>query len=131
MSGLEWIVEAHGCHPRALADAAKLRELFACLVRDLKLRPVAETQWHQFPASDSAAGGITGLCLLAESHLACHTFPEHGSLCLNLFCCKPRPVWDFEDYLRDHFGASLVTVRLLERAYAVEVASAHPGRGRS
>jgi S-adenosylmethionine decarboxylase len=119
MSGIEWIVEAHGCEPSALADIDKLRALFARMIGDLGLRPVAEVQWHQFPAP----GGITGLCLLAESHLACHTFPEHGSLCLNLFCCKPRPEWDFAGYLKTHFGADAVEVRRLERAYAPALSS--------
>jgi S-adenosylmethionine decarboxylase len=134
MNGLEWIVEAHGCNPNTLADSERLRDLFARMVLDLKLRPVAETQWYQFPASDSAPGGITGLCLLAESHLACHTFPEHASLCLNLFCCKPRSAWDFDGYLRVNFGAESVTVRLLEREYAAEpmlAAMATSTKGRS
>lgn len=69
--------------------------------------------WHQFPGS----GGITGLCLLSESHLACHTFPEHQSLCLNLFCCVPRAEWQFEQELRKRFGASEVSVRKLTRFY--------------
>jgi S-adenosylmethionine decarboxylase len=124
MSGIEWIVEAHGCDPRALADIDELRALFAGMIADLGLRPVAEAQWHQFPATaDSGSGGITGLCLLAESHLTCHTFPEHGSLCLNLFCCKPRPDWDFAGYLKTHFGAGAVEVRRLERAYAPALTS--------
>jgi S-adenosylmethionine decarboxylase len=123
MNGIEWIVEAHGCEPRALADVDLLRALFARMIEDLGLRPVADTQWHQFPASlDSISGGITGLCLLAESHLACHTFPEHGSLCLNLFCCKPRPEWDFAGYLKTHFGAEVVEVRRLERTYIAATA---------
>ena len=117
MTGMEWIVEAHGCDPQSLADASKLRGLFAQMISEIGLRPVGEAQWHQFPATSSGLGGITGLCLLAESHLAVHTFPEHGSLCLNLFCCKPRADWDFAGYLKQHFGAQSVEVRKLERDY--------------
>jgi len=113
MSGIEWVVEAFGCSSQSLRDVAVLRILFSSIIREMKLRPVAESQWHQFPGT----GGITGLCLLAESHLACHTFPEHGSLCLNLFCCVPRAEWDFETILRQLFEANSVSVRRLQRPY--------------
>lgn len=113
ISGCEWVIEALGCEAGLLKDPAALRGLFADLITGLSLHPVAETQWHQFPGP----GGITGLCLLAESHLACHTFPEFGSLCLNVFCCKPRPDWDFVSYLKKNFSAREVRVRQLERPY--------------
>jgi S-adenosylmethionine decarboxylase len=120
MTGLEWIVEAHGCDSQSLAEMPKLRALFETMIAQIGLRPVGEAQWHQFPATPGTRqpGGITGLCLLAESHLAVHTFPEHGSLCLNLFCCKPRADWDFAGHLKQHFGAQSVEVRKLERDYS-------------
>ena len=113
MHGREWVVEAHGCDPGALADVAKLQALFARLTDGLSLRIVQEPAWHQFPVT----GGVTGLCLLAESHLACHTFPEYRSLCLNLFCCRPRDDWDFEGDLQREFGATAVRVRRIDRPY--------------
>jgi S-adenosylmethionine decarboxylase len=112
--GVEWIVEAHGCSPRTLSELPLLKRLFSQVINDLRLHPVGEIQWHQFPGS----GGITGLCLLSESHLACHTFPEHGSLCLNLFCCRQREEWPFRRKLTELFGAESVAVRRIERPYA-------------
>src|SRR6266568_2742466 len=113
MNGIEWVVEAFGCSSQALRDSATLENLFLRMIAEMNLRPVGPTQWHQFPGT----GGITGLCLLAESHLACHTFPEHGSLCLNLFCCVPRAEWDFETILRHLFDADSISVRRLQRPY--------------
>ncbi|MGH9665921.1 MAG: S-adenosylmethionine decarboxylase family protein [Bryobacteraceae bacterium] len=116
MCGREWVVEAHGCEPSALQDLPRLQALFAQLTEDLALRAVEEPRWHTFPG----AGGVTGLSLLAESHLACHTFPEYGSLCLNVFCCSPKPDWRFRDYLTREFGANSVCVRRIERPYHAE-----------
>jgi S-adenosylmethionine decarboxylase len=113
MHGVEWVVEAWGCRAAPLRDRRALQLLFESLIADLQLRTVGAAMWHQFPGS----GGITGLCLLSESHLACHTFPEHQSLCLNLFCCVPRAEWQFEQELRKRFGASEVSVRKLTRCY--------------
>jgi S-adenosylmethionine decarboxylase len=113
--GTEWVIEAHNCDPATLSDPAAMRGLFDGLIEGMALNPVAETQWHQFPG-----GGITGLALLQESHLACHTFPEYGSLCLNVFCCRPRPDWDFAGQLSREFGAGSVQVRRLDRPYLAQ-----------
>ena len=107
-------MEAHGCAAEVLADAPRLRALFERLIADMNLHSVGEAAWHQFPNT----GGLTGLSLLEESHIACHTFPEYGTLCLNVFCCRPRADWDFETNLKAAFGASAVQVRRLERPYA-------------
>lgn len=114
MTGHEWVVEAHGCDPGRLASLPALQALFDAMVAELALHPVAPAQWHRFPAP----GGITGMLLLAESHLTVHTFPEHGSLCLNLFCCTPRAAWPFAERLAALVGATDVRLRELVRDYA-------------
>jgi len=124
MHGREWLVEAHGCDPVRLADPGVLARVFERMITDLELHPVAPAQWHRFPGP----GGVTGMCMLAESHLACHTFPEFGSLCLNLFCCRPRPEWDYRAHLADLLGAGDVRVRAVDRPYgAVLVPSIEGG----
>ena len=115
--GCEWVVDAHGCDPVRVADLATLRALFACIIGELCLTSVADAIWHVFPAP----AGITGLVPLAESHLTIHTFPEHRSACINLFCCRERAEWPWSERLRAHLGATHVVVRRLDRRYASAV----------
>jgi S-adenosylmethionine decarboxylase len=112
--GCEWVVDARGCDPARVGDLVTLRTLFALILDELRLTPIAGAVWHVFPPP----GGITGLVPLAESHLTIHTFPEHGSLCINLFCCTPRTEWVWAERLKEHVGATEVEVRRLERRYA-------------
>jgi S-adenosylmethionine decarboxylase len=109
--GVEWVVDAVGCRPELLRDMAALRRVCEKLIAQLELRVVGEGVWHQFPGP----GGVTGLFLLTESHLACHTYPESGIATFNLYCCRTRPPWRWEEELRTGLGAARVRVQSLVR----------------
>jgi S-adenosylmethionine decarboxylase len=110
--GAEWLVDAAGCRPDSLVNPVLLRDLFDRVIRDLDLHPLDAARWHVFPPP----GGMTGFVVLSESHLACHTYPEHGILTLNLYCCRPRPEWPWRERLQEMFGATSVTVRTVQRS---------------
>ncbi|MBX3604365.1 MAG: adenosylmethionine decarboxylase [Piscinibacter sp.] len=90
MQGLHLTADLHGCAAdrAALTDAAALRALCLASVAAAGLTPVGEL-FHRFaPAAPGAAAGITGVVLLAESHLAVHTWPEQGAVTLDVYVCN-------------------------------------------
>jgi S-adenosylmethionine decarboxylase len=109
--GTEWLIEASGRDAEALRDLVRLRRVFERAVRELELRVVGEPLWHKFPGE----GGATGLAMLTESHLACHTYPEFGAATFNLYCCRERPEWPWAERLREMLGAESVSVRRVRR----------------
>lgn len=108
--GTEWLIEATGCNTRALRDETAIQAVMSHLIDDLGLKTVGSV-WHTFDGE----GGVTGLIALTESHLACHTYPEHGIATFNLYCCRTRPEWKWETYLRRLLGASWVSITKIER----------------
>ena len=116
-TGTEWMIDAHGCRPDALRSQAVLADLFQRVIGDLALNPVGPASWHTFPGE----GGVTGVMLLSESHLTCHTFPESGFAAFNLYSCRPRPRWPWEARLADLLGAREVHVRAAARGAMVSV----------
>lgn len=108
--GTEWLIEATGCDAEKLRDEAALRSVFDSIITDLGLKAI-DGIWHKFPGE----GGVTGLVALTESHLACHTYPEHGTATFNLYCCKTRPEWDWKTQLSAALKAGQVNVTKIER----------------
>lgn len=112
--GSEWVVDAYGCKSDALRSLETLQRLFDRIVEDLRLHPVADPVWRVFPG----AGGVSGMLMLSESHLTCHTYPEHGVAAFNLYCCCPRPPWSWEEQLSAALGAQATTTTVIDRGEA-------------
>ena len=121
--GTEWLIEAAVCDPAKLRNEILLRALVDRVIADLGLK-VVDTLWHSFPD----AGGVTGMAMLTESHLTCHTYPEHGTATFNLYCCRTRPEWDWETNLKPILDAQTVSVTRIERG---EIKIEDPGSKRS
>jgi spermidine synthase len=49
---------------------------------------IVDEKYHVFPDWQGHPGGITGAVLLAESHLAIHTWPERRGVTLDVYVCN-------------------------------------------
>ena len=110
-AGVEWVVDANGCDPARLRSRAVLEPLLHAVITDHGLTIVGAPVWHDFPGH----AGVTAIYLLAESHLSCHTYPEHGLAAFNLYCCRECPDWPWQERLADVLGARQVRLQRIAR----------------
>lgn len=91
MQGLHLTADLRGCDPTrpAMTDVDALRTLCLQAVGAAGLQPVGEL-FHRFVLAAGTPGpvGITGVVLLAESHMAVHTWPELGGVTLDVYVCN-------------------------------------------
>lgn len=112
--GYEWLIDAADCDADALREVETLQQVFARVISELQLKTIGEGAWHKF----AGEGGVTGLVMLTESHLACHTYPEYKNATFNLYCCRERPEWNWTENLREMIGAKSITITKIERGEA-------------
>jgi S-adenosylmethionine decarboxylase len=90
MQGLHLTADLSGCKKNLslMTDVAGLRAMCLKLVEASGLTAVNEV-FHAFPgAEQEETGGITGTVLLAESHLALHTWPELQAVTFDVYVCN-------------------------------------------
>lgn len=89
MKGLHIIGDLYNCAPgELLASSDHLRVLCTDACHRAGLT-VLGAHFYQFDGVDSTqAGGATGAVVLAESHLAIHTWPERNQATLDVYVCN-------------------------------------------
>jgi len=119
--GQLWSVDASGLDPEKLRGPGgleRLQALFDELIQTAGLHPVSDPIWHVFPGPHD---GVTGIVALSESHLSCHSFPEHGGVALDLYTCRERPSPPWAELVGRHLGkigeAAYVTVQTQPRSF--------------
>lgn len=75
------------CKSELLTQSALLEAALRRLTVAAGLTIVGE-RFHAFCHPDGSTAGVTGALLLAESHLAVHTWPEHQAVTLDVYVCN-------------------------------------------
>ena len=107
--GRHVIIELWGCGD-AINDASLVKDAMRSAVQAANAT-LLDIFVHEFSPQ-----GVTGVAVLAESHLSIHTWPEYGYVAADVFTCgsttKPEAA---AEVLRKAFAATTADVRELER----------------
>lgn len=107
-AGLHIIAEFWGS--KTIEDSKEIEKILIRAAREGGNTPLKVTI-HKFLPQ-----GITGVVLLAESHIAIHAWPEYNYLAIDIFTCGEKAFPEKSlDYLRKEFKPKRVDVKRIKR----------------
>ena len=65
---------------------------------------ISEPYVLQYSGEKPEDWGVTGFVIIAESHIAIHTFPDHGYVWVDIFSCKEFEADGAIDRIVETFG---------------------------
>ena len=103
--GKHLLLELNDCDPKLLNDISFIREIMLVAANESGATVLGES-FHQFSPQ-----GVSGVILIAESHLSVHTWPEHGYAGADIFTCGTR--------VKPEKAAAVIIERLKPRTHSI------------
>jgi len=79
--GTHLLVELRDCNPEILKDLKKVKNAMVSAAKEAKAT-IVDISFHEFNPF-----GISGMVVIAESHLSIHTWPEYAYAAVDIFTC--------------------------------------------
>jgi S-adenosylmethionine decarboxylase len=113
--GPHLMLDCRQCNPDKIADVAYVFEVLNTLPDRIGMTKI--TQPYVFPYSGLVPEdkGVTGVVIIAESHLSFHSFSEKDYFFFDLFSCKPFDVEAARQFIVDAFEVRDVEAHYVER----------------
>ena len=95
---------------KIIEDSKKIERILITAAKKAKNTPL-EVTIHKFNPH-----GITGVVLLAESHIALHSWPEINYLAIDIFTCGEKAYpYKALNYLKEKFHPKKVEIKEIKR----------------
>jgi len=79
--GTHLLVELRECNPDILKSLSSVKETLVTAAKEAKAT-IVDVSFHEFNPF-----GISGMVVIAESHLSIHTWPEYAYAAVDIFTC--------------------------------------------
>src|SRR5215469_15988019 len=88
MFGPHLIVDGSGCNKQKLGDRILIEQVVNDYPAAIGMTKIGGPYIFDYQAPDPAYSGVSGFVIIAESHIAIHTFPEPDYFTLDIFSCR-------------------------------------------
>ncbi len=121
-------IDGFGGDPGSLSDENLVRNLLDRYPDEIGMTKISEPHVFRYQGDKPEDWGISGFVLIAESHIALHTFPEHQQVWVDIFSCKGFDELPAIDKIVDAFMLANTRIHKLERGleYPHDVAASVP-----
>ncbi len=109
------MVDCHGCEREKLRDLNTIFRLLDELPTRIRMTKITAPYVFHYNADNPKDSGITGMVVIAESHISVHTFPEKGYLTLDVYSCADFKAEEVLAYLKEVFNPTEINHRLVMR----------------
>ena len=117
MFGLHLTLEGYGGDKDLLGDIGHCQKVLGKYPDIIKMTKIMEPQVLQDLEAPHPKWGISGVVIIAESHIAFHTFPEDGFIELDVFSCKSFDVELAMSFIKESFGLRKIDHHIFSRGF--------------
>lgn len=110
-SGTHLLADMSGIDPGLLSDCTRIEQLLRNAAAAAGAQ-VLHSHFHSF----GPGLGVTGVVLLAESHISIHTWPENGFAAADIFMCGASQPHVALDAIEEALQPEYSEVRTVDRA---------------
>ncbi|NIP39076.1 MAG: adenosylmethionine decarboxylase [Candidatus Dadabacteria bacterium] len=117
--GQHFLIELYDCNPKILDDLEAINEIMLTAA-EKSGATILNNFLHKFSPQ-----GVSGVVIIAESHIAIHTWPENGYAGVDFFTCGTRvdPLIAYQ-YLKLQLQSGHSTYTKLDRGKLVDIEKA-------
>jgi S-adenosylmethionine decarboxylase len=123
-AGIHLLADLHGVDAKLLVSCEAIDALLRAAARAAGAT-ILHSHFHSF----GPRLGVTGVLLLAESHISIHTWPEFGFAAADIFMCGDAAPKLAMDVIERALGPASHTIRTIERGSVIgsDPAGSDPG----
>jgi S-adenosylmethionine decarboxylase len=116
--GPHLMLDLDDCNTTILDDLDACFKLLNELPEKIGMTKITQPYVFRYSGMVPEDEGITGVTIIAESHISLHTYPRKSFVFVDLFSCKPFDVEKAMDYIVQFFQSKSPSVHVQNRGTA-------------